>query len=168
MKKLVYESLEELNEDWKSKIAKGLVGAAFMGSMAGLPACSSRTSDNYDKTEQTSKTNDKEWKHKSYQNVFNEISKHYYLKNTLKEGITSIYNINDLKTRRSIVYSAEDLNNIKNDIMKFLQTEPKLSHGKYGGDSLDWDTDKYSLSLMYETDPTQTGGAYISITVTEF
>jgi hypothetical protein len=168
MEKLVYESLDELNEDWKSKIAKGLVGAAFVGSMTGLPSCSSKTSDNYDKTEQTFKTNDKNWKHKAYKNIFDELSKHYYLKNAFIEGPSSMYYINDNKTGCNIVGNEENINNIKRDIMKYLQSEPTPSkEDKLGYHSLEWTTKEYTLELSYKIDQTQVGPNNISLLVME-
>jgi hypothetical protein len=53
--KLVYESLDEfnfnLNEDWRSKLAKGIVGAAFVGGMMGTPAYSQSQNSDSQNTE---------------------------------------------------------------------------------------------------------------------
>jgi hypothetical protein len=79
-----------------------------------------------------------------------------------------MYYINDNKTGCNIVGNEENINNIKRDIMKYLQSEPTPSkEDKLGYHSLEWTTKEYTLELSYKIDQTQVGPNNISLLVME-
>lgn len=139
---IVSESLEELNEDFKSKFTKGLIGAAFVGGLTGSPLQAQSHNYGFDINQEFNKKLGSErsygfgaidLSYARYKNLGLPDSSytHWVINNIKKKGIENINNINTERLSSRIIFSDAIFSDGNSKIKTVLLTHGPITPGDF-------------------------------------